>query len=135
MANKGFHNKTQQYFCESPPSPLDHEILMLQSLFFCVQDVGDRIIQAQSSDIYKLVNRLFGHSLFWKQEIEATHKYHPVTKKRFYYPKRSQERYPVFILFLTCPPSTVDIFLDPAKNVVEFHVRLTPSSFTNENRG
>lgn len=34
------------------------------------------------------------------------------------------ERYPIYLLSITCDPSFFDISIDPAKNVVEFEVRL-----------
>lgn len=121
------HSKGNQFICEDQSSSL--EVL---SLKVCPSVVNSRPLAP--SPLHKLVNDRFSQSSFSRHA--ASHLVAPlstspskrvasptVTKASRKSPKKSAERFPIFVLNLVAPPGMVDVTLEPEKRVVEFEVR------------
>ncbi|KAL1924336.1 uncharacterized protein VTP21DRAFT_7371 [Calcarisporiella thermophila] len=74
------------------------------------------------TSFHKLINQLFAQSLFLKQPTKSwfSENCHPNIAYESDQTKKIQERYPIFILNVICPPSEYDLCRDPTKTIIEF---------------
>lgn len=137
MRSEGFfsltaaHSKGSQFICE-----LSCALVRDHSTDHAIADVNSRPLAP--SPLHKLINDRFSRSTFSRHA--ASHLIAPAaaspsrqstpptgTKASRKSPKKSSERFPIFLLNLVAPPGMVDVTLEPEKRVVEFEVGCEPS--------
>ena len=93
-----------------------HHSKSLQFIF-----VNKRIVK--KTPLHACVNKVLNNSLLTKRQAQqrSESKWKGDFKnKEFPNPRRSLDRYPVYVLMIECPRSEYDVCLEPAKTLIEF---------------